>query len=195
MIFLYRLIKQILKFIVFIWPLQLIGACLLLVYLPFHYKKVSSSLSETIRLPKYLRWFDCADLYPEFNRNPITYMSTVFPKGWWAVYCCLSWRNPLNYFSYKHLAFSWSTKACIKTNGKWAVGDSKGKVAGLYWIEVKHEETNKVYYEYYYVKKWDDNHCLRFRMGWKIGDSKLNVTGERQQDCFVLSPYKSYTGK
>lgn len=183
MTFIYRLLINILKFLLISLPLQLIGSICLLVYLPFHRKKVKETNS-SIKLPYLLRWFDCADLYLEFKRNNTTYLK-VYGSGFWSCYFWLAWRNPINYFSYKYLGFylnDFTKKSIVKQEG-----NVKNKNhPGYYFIEI--ESNNKIYYEYYYAFKFLKNKLFIFRLGWKIIPAKNN---EFVQDVFMINPLKT----
>jgi hypothetical protein len=134
-----------------------------------------------VKLPALFRWFDNADIYDEFNRNPITYLSQVVPSGILGRYYWLAIRNPLNYFGYKVLGY----KASREIAGS-PIGDTGGKTPGFV-----HYEYDGVY-EYYYIKKWSATKCLRFRLGWKLQGTKA---GSWAQWVLVLQPYKAYWGK
>lgn len=179
LVFCARFIVNLLTFFALELPLQLLGALLLLIYMPFAQSR--------IQLPFMLRWFDCADLYSEFDRSPVTYLTTVLPNGWWTRYCWLAWRNPTNYFSYKYLSYKCTGKETYTILGNIDVGDSTGDMAGFKYIILGD------IYEYSYIYKWSSTTCFRFRMGYKIGNTE-NKPNSYIQGVFVISPYKSYSG-
>ena len=190
--FIIRLTQNLLKFFLVSLPLTLVGAILLAVYLPIHREFYRDNLVNSMRLPSLLRWFDNADIYPEFKRDFTTY-AKVFAGPLFTHYTWLAFRNPINYFSYKYMAMSWTGRE------QWIrydifeedVGDAYMDRPGLRYIEI--EQDGKVFYEYYYIKRWSATKCFRFRMGWKVQD-KRNGIGSKVQDVLVLSPYKSYAG-
>jgi hypothetical protein len=172
--FLLRLIKHISILLFVLLPLEVFGW---IVVLPVCF------LSRKSSLPRVFRWFDNADIYPEFNRNPITYLKDVIPKGVLYRYYWLALRNPLNYFGYKILG--WKSDRDIVAS---IIGDSANKRPGYDYIEVNDKGSH---YEYYYIHKWNSTHCFRFRMGWKLQDTKV---GDWVQWVLVIQPYKSYSG-
>ena len=197
--FLSRLLINITKFLLLSLPLQLIGSLLLLIYLPFHFAKPRLSP----KLPFLLRWFDCADLYQEFGRTPVTYLSLVYPMGWWKTYTWLAWRNPINYFGYKYLGFFLKNPYIISKYKYYPtyqvgtdlreVGNSSSDVPGFFYIELKCD--SKTYYEYYWIYRYGQSKkCFRFRLGWKIGQDPV-YKEEFCQEVFVISPLMSYSGK
>src|ERR1043165_4732976 len=96
----FRSLRQALTWTSILLPLQLLGAIILLFYIPIHVYLIKTSLRRRIELPYVLRWFDNADLY--VGRDTSTYLK-VFGTGVWGLYVWLAWRNPLNYFGYKVL--------------------------------------------------------------------------------------------
>ena len=164
---------------------MIIGAISLLIYLGI--KKNNAP----INLPKYLRWFDNADLY--VGRDVSTYLKVIF-SGWWSRYTWLAFRNPTNYFNYVYLGFVFKESfVYIKHNSEEdKIGDTSKE--GFRHIELVNGD-GKRYYEYYYIKKYWFNPkvCFRFRMGWKIKDNK-NKEKDAVQYCLVIAPYKEYTG-
>jgi len=159
------------------------------------------------KLPACLRWFDLADLYAEFNRNPITYLSMIVPNGWFAIYWYIAFRNPINYFTYKYLSFPLHAAVVTNTTGDKEVGNSTGDHPGHYYVEVRNNVDNtitykaysRIYYEYYYIKPYTmpftkTRKCIRFRMGYKIGDPQTAKDGQIQQGVFTLNPFASYSG-
>lgn len=149
-------------------------------------------------MPYFLRWFDNADMY--IGRDASTYLNECL-KGRWARYKWLAWRNPCNYFGYKHLAFVFN--ACgeytVIDQSKFDVGNTTGAREGFRYIEyhqadpVKYPKIN-TYYEYYLIKKWSHTKCFRFRMGWKIANNS-NKPGDYCQWVFAIQPYIDYSGK
>lgn len=173
LLFIYRLVKQVLKFLGLL-PLQLLGAVVLLPVC-----SIQTLSSEHPQLPWFVRWFDNADIYPENNRTPVTYLTEVLPLGRWGRYTWLAWRNPLNYFSYKYLSCrpTWPVKLTNFTE----FGDTDDNKAGFFYIQVN--TGNKTYYEYYYIGTY-----LRFRMGWKLGHIDEIMPPRRIQDVFDIGP-------
>jgi hypothetical protein len=184
--FILRLVKALVQFILIEVPLQLVGAIILLIYLPF---------TSRLQLPYLLKWFDCADFY--IDRDVTTYLG-VLAQGWWARYKWLAWRNPINYFEYIYLGIKVAPDHMytVYNPEEEQVGDSTGDRPGLRYIEL--QQDNKTYYEYYYIVKYSlfanqEQKCFRFRLGWKISD-KNNSIGSYIQHVLVVSPYKSYSG-
>ncbi len=180
-IFACRFIKHLLCFVFVILPLQVFGAFILLLYLPVHLKLVKAGIKKSIKLPYLLRWYDNADLY--VDRNSSTYLA-VFGSGYWNLYCWLAWRNPLNYFGYTILGIIVPINL-YNSN----IGDGIGQEPGFIQTEVVINE--KVYYEYYFIKKLDTTHCIRIRIGYKLNGKRK---GDIAQWVFVISPYHSYNG-
>jgi hypothetical protein len=209
--FIYRLLKTVSIFLFISLPLQVVGIVVLLPYLPFHYNYVKKNQPKSWKLPYLLRWFDSADLYAEFGRNPVTYLTKVVPVGWYTMYTWLTFRNPINYFSYAYLAVC--PKDSIKTlnitivaqsplQGPYGqkipnIGDSGNDVAGYQYVE--YEIDGGVYYEYYYVHAFTSSllagKCLRFRMGWKLGLPHEVRINNYVQDVLNLQPLATYSGK
>lgn len=184
-----NIFKQLLKFVSIFLFLQIPGALILALYLPFN--------SEIKKLPFLLRWFDGADQY--FGRNTKVY-DKVMQGGAWQKYCWLAWRNPLNYFGYKYLGFSVSNSAQVildsrtSNNLNLQIGDGIDKCPGTFYIEISNEGSK--YFEYYKIVKYSffgQVKCLRIRIGWKIGQDHPITTGQCQW-VFVVSPFHSYDG-
>lgn len=172
-------IRFIVQLYTFLWTLillQLPGTLILLIVCAFY---------DIGKLPKYLRWYDSAD--PFIGRD-ISVITRINTEGYWSKYCWLAWRNPVNYFGYvvQGYLFKGVEKYTIKENLN--VGDSTEDVPGLKIIEL-----DTGIYEYAYIHKWSQTTCLRLRFGWKIGDLS-NKPGFYIQRCFVIQPYKSYSG-
>lgn len=182
-----RLIINLCKLLLLCIPLQIIG----LVILPIGIKIAQNrenkqkDTDRDYKLSKYIRFFDNADLY--IDRDKSTYIS-IANEGFWSRYYWLAIRNPLNYFGYLYLGHQVQSHLDDKTNGNFAVGDTKDKCPGLLYNELDN------IYEYYYIKKWSENKCLRFRMGWKISQPILNPQGSYIQWVMVIQPYKDYAG-
>jgi hypothetical protein len=188
LVFLYRLAKNICKFLMISMPIQLIGSILLLMYLPIQ-RKLSPKLE---MLPFFLRWFDNADMY--IGRNTETY-EKVYEGPFLAHYTWLAWRNPINYFSYAYLSVQvlGEIETIYSNDPEGAIGDSTGDRPGFRYTELR--VNNQTIYEYYFIYKWSSTTCFRFRTGYKIGGIKSNLPNEYIQEVFVLAPYKSYRGQ
>lgn len=207
--FFIRLISNIGKFLFISIPLQLIGSIALLVYLPIHRKNnpIRQGLPANVQmqLPKILRWFDNADIYPEIGRDYYTY-TTIYMGSFWQHYTWLAWRNPINYFNYKYLGFRIpkSYKVIQRVQNPPSVneiGDAHDCIPGYYYVEI--ETDSGTYYEYYYIFAYTSilgiyklaaPKCFRFRMGWKLGQDKIFIQDEWVQDVFVISPVRSFRG-
>lgn len=209
--FIYRLIKTLAIFLCISLPLQLVGIILLLPYIPYHYNYVSKNQPKSWKLPYLLRWFDSADLYEEFGRNPVTYLTKVLPLGWFKMYTWLTFRNPINYFSYAMLAVC--PKETVKTlslviiaqaplQGPYGqktpnIGDSGNDIAGYQYVE--YEIDGGVYYEYYWVWQYQSKlligKCFRLRVGFKLGLPHEVRVGQWVQDVFNVQPFATYSGK
>jgi hypothetical protein len=172
-LFIFRLLLNLLLLIGIILPLEILGWIVLLPVVYIYRTR--------FKLPYFLRWFDNADVYDAFGRNSVTYTDIVLTKSCMYRYYWLAFRNPLNYFGYKILGF----KSDIDIPES-HVGDSVGKTEGWSYIELSNGT-----YEYYLIHKWNSTHCLRFRMGWKLQDTKK---GDWVQWVLVLQPYRSYGG-
>ncbi len=207
----FRILRYLGFFLVVTLPLTVLGIICLAIYLPFCTKNPLNSIEA--KLPRLLRFFDCADLYAEFGRNPITYLTVVCPKGRYARFVWIALRNPLNYFSYKYLGVTpQSSIVCLTLSqtfsksmpagSKTTVGDSAQDAAGKFYVEYLID--SKFYYEYYIVYKYPtyvDTYlfrgtptCLRFRLGHKLGAPGELQYGKTIQDVFVISPFKTYSG-
>lgn len=176
--FIYRLVLNILMLVFVSLPLELLGIIILLPVVYWNQRKLLSGGS--CQLPYILRWFDCADIYSKFKRDPFTYFARVIPNGVLYRYYWLALRNPCNYFGYNVLGFR-SDLDIPSTD----IGDMTGGQPGLHTVESQGR------YEYYLIYKWNDKKCFRFRMGWKLSDTK---TGDFVQRVFVVQPYKDYFG-
>ena len=177
--FLLRLIKNVSILLAIILPLEILGWIILAPIVYINQRLLIQN--QSVKLPKCFRWFDNADIYEEFGRNPITYYKDVVPKGWLYRYYWLAFRNPLNYFGYAVLGYKALTDIPSQP-----IGDSAGKTAGWFLTEL---ETGQ--YEYYFIHKWNDTHCFRFRLGHKLQDTKK---GEYCQWVMIFQPYRSYGG-
>lgn len=200
--FVFRFLKHLLVFVCILFPLQVLGALVLLLYLPINrisvVAKLVKKLSPNIRLPYILRWFDNADIYPDIKRDSSTYVG-IWSQGWWAQYCWLAWRNPLNYFGYKILGLDINTGVTVDQKiytgqDSLNVGDATGQKSGLFYTEVGVDD--KIYYEYYYIYVYtlptkSTPLCVRFRMGHKLGE----ITDPKFcQYVSVISPFHSFRG-
>lgn len=205
-VFIYRLLSRLTRFILLDIPLILTGMVVLLPYLPYQTRQIRNNPEVSYKLPFILRWFDCADLYQEFNRNPVTYLAVVLPQGWLYRWYWLTVRNPLNYFSYKYLAvkaeFPMIIKTCIVEPEKYVpaglllnIGDSTGALAGYRHVEYKFLD-GTVAYEYLWVRRYKHNpkKCLRIRLGYKLGLPDELKRDQYQQDVLNFSPYSDYNG-
>jgi hypothetical protein len=92
-------------------PVQLAGAVILAIYLPFHdwVRPKSVSITHNETLPKILRWFDNAGVYENggvfeeyktdgLSGGPSYRALWKKPEGVLARYTWLAWRNAVNYF-------------------------------------------------------------------------------------------------
>lgn len=191
MTFLFRLLKHLLILFFISLPLTLVGIVILPVCLIF---------SDIGALPLYLRWLDSADPYIGRDTTVITRINkgTYWSEYsslwciWFNKYTWLAFRNPINYFSYRYLSFTWNSPVITVFKGSLDVGDSTGDIPGFKYLEVKQD--GSTFYEYYFIYKMNSRHCLRFRLGYKIGNPYRNKKGEIQQEVLVLQPYKSYAG-
>ena len=195
---LFRLIKELLKFLGIFLFLQIPGSIILGIYFLIN-------PHVTLSLPYWLRWFDGADQY--FGRDTTVY-DKVMKGSAWDKYVWLSWRNPLNYFGYRYLGIDLPQKViiiCDKTerapvldsrtaNETMQIGDGINKCPGTYFVEI--ECNSKIYWEYYRIIKYSllgQQKCIRLRFGWKIGQDRPIESGYCQW-VFVISPYHSYDG-
>lgn len=140
------------------------------------------------KLPALFRWWDCVDSY--IGRDTSVYES-ICKKGYWARYTWLAFRNPINYFGYKVLGFQFDGTEMYFTYNpeEFDIGDTSKP--GERKIELLKNE--KVYYEFYLIKKWSQTKCLRIRIGWKIKDN-MNAIGSWCQWVFVFQFWKDYSG-
>ena len=186
MLFAYRLLKNILCFLLIQLPLQIASGIILLAYLPFHRTKIASGNYSNLKLPNCIKWFDNADIY--IGRDSFTYL-WVCRQSFWVHYNWLVLRNPINYFEYLYLGFQFLGYEFYTIHGSMNVGDSTGREEGFKIIELDNGT-----YEYLYVKKapWNAKACFYFRMGWKIGNY-ANPRGSWCQHVFTIS-YRSYSG-
>lgn len=184
--FIFRFIKHLVILLLISLPLQVVGIFLI----PFG---IMFSRGE-LKLPAAFKWFDSADAW--VGRNTETYQGIV-NQGSWARYKWLAFRNPCNYFGYAVLGFVVDGPVfIIRYTGeeKQGVGDSAGDGEGLRIVEIQPMLTGKVYYEYYYIKKFGVGKCFRFRLGYKIGNPKELIQDTAVEQVLVLQPYKSYSG-
>lgn len=182
-------------FLFIIMPLQLIGGVILAAYSRFRpFPRIATR--ESIRLPNWLKWFDCADLYTD--RDYSVYLEKYIGPTWdW--YTWIAWRNPLNYFAYFNLGFILDkTTIVVKSEHPTdiAIGDATGQSPGHFHIDLYQKGHN--YYEYYSIIPYNfpgkGRVCFRFRMGWKLGRSSTWKDEEHVQWVFVISPVHSYDG-
>ena len=182
-------------------PMQLLGMIVLaplLLFIP----------RDKEYLPKYFKWFDNADYYRKPKGSQIDGLSgdpgyrNQFkdPTGWWARYCWLALRNPINYFQYYKLgvAYELGNISDISYSGNRFTSDwiRKGgsNNSGLFVAEVRIR--NRTYWELYWVFNWSDDRCLRLRLGWKINQVPEKsiydqvVENRHFQFTFNLHPYK-----
>lgn len=187
----FRFVTQLLKFLIVVLPLMIAGwfiLAILLLFIP----------NNDTKLPALFRWFDNVDGY--IGRDTSVF-DAVCAQGWWARYCWMAWRNPINYFGYMYLGFQFTSggKYLSVDPSQFNVGDTSQ--AGFRYIEYEQNDTSidaimlggKIYYEYCYIKKWSATKCLRFRFGWKIVNNS-NPIGSYCQWVFVFQPHKAYTG-
>ena len=183
--FLYRLLLNVLSFVLLQIPLQLIGIIILPILCLFY--PIGS-------LPRIVRWFDSADPFAGRDTSVIDTLNTdpkASPYFWRNAYLTrynwLAFRNPTNYFNYFVLGFVFDGTETYKTVGNLGVGDTPGRFQGFKQIELSNGK-----YEYLYIKKIKANSCFYFRMGWKITDLS-NKKGDFCQQVFTIS-YRSYSG-
>ncbi len=185
--FIYRLLCHLGFWLVVVFPLQLVGVVVLGIALPIIRKtkhmKMGKSLSEQLKLPAFLRWFDNVDIYN--GRDYSTYWR-VYQEGPWAQYCWLAWRNPLNYFGWQVLGVVNDLGFSLPDD---AIGDATGQMPGFRTTEVVLNGTT--YYEYYYIRQLTKDKCIRIRVGWKLAGTKQ---GQIAQWVLVLSFWHSYSG-
>lgn len=176
-----RFVKHLLTFLFFVVPLMIAGWFILPIVLLFVRK-------DEIRLPSLFKWFDSADSY--IDRDTSVYKA-VCQEGYWARYIWLAFRNPINYVGYKVLGFQFDgTEMYYNYDSKqFDIGDTSRE--GIRTIELMKNE--KIFYEYYIIKKWSQTKCLRIRLGWKIKDN-LNPIGSWCQWVFVFQIWKDYSG-
>lgn len=178
MIFLYRLLKHLVIFIVTL-PITIFGCIALGCVLP---------ITKTY-VPLWLRWFDCAD--PYVGRNTET-IQRVVSEGWKSYWYFIGVRNPLNYFSYKYLGVD--TTGCTVVSNDPEVGDNKAP--GLQYTELLDKDHSVKAYEYYYIWVYivpltTIKKCIRLRLGYKLNGLGA---GTIAQEVLVVSPFHSYTG-
>lgn len=178
-----RFLTQLLKFLFIVLPLMVSGWVVLAVLLLFIPRN-------EIKLPFLFRWYDNVDSY--IGRDTSVY-EAVCAKGWWARYCWMAWRNPINYAGYKLFGFQFTPDGFYSKvdSTQFSVGDTSAP--GFRFIEYRQAEDVKPYYEYYLIKKWSATKCLRFRFGWKIANVS-NPIGSYCQWVMVFQPWKDYSG-
>lgn len=194
--FLYRFIYHFSLFLLFL-PLQAAG--LLLV-------PVGILLSRgRQKLPYLFRWFDNADLY--IGRDSTTYLG-VIQEGFLYRWYWLAIRNPVDYFSYKYLSITVGPEvkviSIIKNTLPWKIKETwsyyseyedrkvgDGDNEGLFYIE--YLINNKIYYEYYFVKKLTATRCFRFRMGWKLGLPSEVLPGTIVDEVLSCTPVHNFS--
>lgn len=183
--FLLRFIKFLSVFLLICVPVMILGAILLLIFLPISHNRYP------ITLPFLLRWFDCADFY--VGRDTSTYRKVV-SLGWFSRYTWLAFRNPMNYFDYQYLGLKIKKPIQYLLYNPEESKVDNNKKEGLRHIELLNGD-NKQYFEYFYIKKipfWPTK-CIRFRMGWKIKDND-HKEYDILQFCLVFNPFHPYTG-
>lgn len=185
MTFAFRLLKNLLSLFCIELPLQLLGA---IVLIPL------CAVYKIGQLPRAFRFFDSADPFVGRDTSVIDCINATPEKspyfwknGYITRYNWLAWRNPINYFSYKYLGYTFTGRESYDIIGSLDVGDSTGKHEGLKIINL-----STGVYEYLYVKKVGDKACIYLRMGWKIVNMQ-NRPGSFCQKVFTVS-YRSYSG-
>lgn len=197
MLFILRLIKHLAIQLLLLWPLQLIGAILLIPYIFLTSAPKPGAPLEDFRLPAWLRWFDNADIYPQSGRDSSTYRKVASgPK--YGRYTWLAWRNPINYFSYFYLGI----EPCIhvnliehRTTQPTPIGDGIDHHGGHMYVFYLMD--GQPAYEYYSVIPYTlfgMRLCVRFRMGHKFGGPD-QARGEWVQEVFVFNPVQPYEGR
>ncbi len=192
-------------------PLQLVG-------IPLVALAVLVQPWDAYRLPKFLKWFDLADNYPEeFARSNETYVAQILPAGKFARFNYIALRNPTNYFCYKYLSVKFlriSAFGCSRSlqpdyldamDPELAkvlllqdIGDNG--VSGLSEIEIDGitiDDTAKHVWEYYRIYRYTIfgiTKCVRIRIGWKLSEFSDENQGKWLQWVFVISPFHSFTG-
>ncbi len=175
----------VLTLIVVILPLELLGIIILFPILLVYRNSES--------LPGPLRWFDNYDIHSK-ERDRSVYEGIVRTGqqslgGLIYRYYWLALRNPLNYFGYTVLGFKCRMLPWESIKSDLNIGDASGQSPGFLYLE--YEQDNKIYFEYYYIKKWSDTKCLRVRIGHKLKNTRND---DFVQWVFVISPYHSYSG-
>ncbi len=206
-----KFIKHGLIYLFICLPLQLIG-------IPLVALAVLCQKSDAVRLPKFLKWFDLADNYPEeFGRTNVTYVNQILPEGKLARFNYLALRNPTNYFNYKHLAVKFyriTTFTCVRTlqaDYLKDLGPQEDKilllndigdtgVSGISEIEIDGVSLTDAadhvyeYYNVYRYKLFGRTFCVRIRIGWKLSEFKEDNVNKHLQWVFVISPFHGFTG-
>lgn len=191
-LFIVRFITNLLQFILIDLPLQLIG---IIILYPICYIQRNQEIP---KLPKYLKYFDCADLY--VGRDISTYVA-VCASGPFNRYCWIAFRNPINYYEYKKGFVVQSSRMLVLKD--WpdrisgiTIGTHKGNKGGLFRAEA--EIDAELRYEYYLVVPYKlpflGPKCFRFRMGYKMDHPKSNKPGDAVQSVFTINPFASFEG-
>ncbi len=209
-LFLFRLIKNLLLLLLIDLPMTLAGIVILAIVLPFIPKDVEM-------LPKCLAWFDNYNGrihggYPGgdgLSGDPL-YRYTRYMTGhrnlFWERFYWLALRNPANYFSYAVLGHVYTEHAQVTSvEGPQDPEISRG---GLRYIEAvdlgkmpwvipfggREQDFYPIsLYEYYYTKYYSifgKRFYLRFRMGYKIISIMDVHVGRVVQQVFSFNPFQ-----
>ncbi len=213
MLFLVRLVMNVVLFLVVDFPVMLLGMVVLAVVLPFIPED-----KET--LPKCLAWFD--NYSGRLKRYPLgdglsgdpLYRHLRRDAGhtnlFWERYYWLALRNPANYFSYAVLGHTYTSKAkVLSIKGPMnpeLVGGFKRLEAVDFEDQIVVVPFDGIHtivdhpislYEYYYAKYYTlfgRRFYIRFRMGYKVGNDGEIASGETVERVFSFNPLQPARG-
>lgn len=168
--------------------LQLIGVVIVGIALLFLPKPAT-------KLPWFLKWFDNNETYWGGREAGLNGTLIIDSQTWWSRWIWLCWRNPVNYFQYHVLGFTWNKPIFLVSYDPKliaTVGDDKGE--GSFYTEVVID--SKVRWEYRRTRRWGQSgKCLDIRLGWKISSVESNMLGSQVQWVFNIRLIVDYTGK
>lgn len=193
-----HLLKHAFTFFFIMVPLMITGWLLLPFVLLFTPK-------DREYLPYYVRWFDNHDYH--FPQNSGAFIDGLagsphhrlsngltsdspWHKLLWERYVWLGWRNPVNYFQYKHLGVKIKENKMLDYDWSYTGYPNIERINnknGFYKLYFRNKYTGKKGFEYYRVMSvpfFSDTHYFRIRFGWKIRSPLDRKAGDVQQWVF-----------
>lgn len=109
----------------------------------------------------------------------------------WRTQCGGTWWCKYQWFALRNASFNWAKYGPLGVKlrpythkGDADIGDAKK--GGSYWCRM----TGTPFFEYYLIIPYGKR-CVRVRIGWKMYGG---ASGSACQFCFVVNPFKAYSG-